>query len=150
MWWNYWSIPQLQQLHCGSLGMDKLFHPTLYDRCIYLSMLGMKLCHVTEKRPLVPIPWSQFICVSESDPYLWCATSRSRLRIINWIYATTRAGLYTLYSLFEWIPRIQSHINKEWSVIYEFTPINHISIMQPFVPVINRHKSNHHSDYMDE
>ena len=34
--WNemYIYIPKLQRLHRWSLGMDKLFHPTLYDGCI--------------------------------------------------------------------------------------------------------------------
>ena len=30
-----------------SLGMDKLFHPTLYRACDYLSKLGLKLNHVS-------------------------------------------------------------------------------------------------------
>ena len=32
----------------GSLGMDKLFHPTLYNGCKYLSMLGLELFHVSK------------------------------------------------------------------------------------------------------
>ena len=39
MWWNYLSIPKLQRLHRWSLWMDKLFHPTLYNGCNYLSMM---------------------------------------------------------------------------------------------------------------
>ena len=31
-----------------SLGMDKGFHPTLYDGCNYLSMLGLNLIHVSK------------------------------------------------------------------------------------------------------
>ena len=30
--------------------MDKLFHPTLYDGCNYLSMLGLKLKHVSDHK----------------------------------------------------------------------------------------------------
>ena len=30
------------------LGMDKLFHPTLYKACDYLSMLGLKFNHVSK------------------------------------------------------------------------------------------------------
>ena len=37
--WNY--------LHRWSLGMDKLFHPTLYRTYGYLSMLGLKLIYVS-------------------------------------------------------------------------------------------------------
>ena len=34
---------------CWSLGMDKSFHPTCYNGCNYLSMLGLKLIHVSKR-----------------------------------------------------------------------------------------------------
>ena len=46
---NYLSIPKLQRLHRWSLGMDKQFHPTLYSGCNFLSMLGIKLIHVSKR-----------------------------------------------------------------------------------------------------
>ena len=49
MGWNYLSIPKLQRLHRWSLGMHKLFHPTHYNGCNYLSMLGLKLIHVSKR-----------------------------------------------------------------------------------------------------
>ena len=49
MRWNYLSIPKLQRLHRWSLGMDKLFHPILYNGCDYISMLGLKLNHVSKR-----------------------------------------------------------------------------------------------------
>ena len=49
MGWNYLSIPKLQRCNRWSLGMDKLFHPTLYQACNYLSMLGLKLNHVSKR-----------------------------------------------------------------------------------------------------
>ena len=51
MRWNDLSIPKLQRLHCWSLGMGKKFHPTLYNGCDYLSMLGLKLNHVSKRGP---------------------------------------------------------------------------------------------------
>ena len=45
---NYLSIPKLQQCNRWRLGMDKLFHRTLYWACDYLSMLGLKLNHVSK------------------------------------------------------------------------------------------------------
>ena len=51
MGWNYLSCPKLQRLHRWSLGMDKLFHPTLYWSCDYLSVLGLKLNHVSKRGP---------------------------------------------------------------------------------------------------
>ena len=49
MGWNYLSFPKLQRLHRWSLGMDKEFHPTLNWACDYLSMLGLKLNHVSKR-----------------------------------------------------------------------------------------------------
>ena len=34
VWWNYVSIPKLQQLHRWSLGLNKQFHPTNYNEGI--------------------------------------------------------------------------------------------------------------------
>ena len=51
MGWNYLSIPKLQQCNRWSLGMDKLFHPTLHCACDYLSMMGLKLFHVNKRGP---------------------------------------------------------------------------------------------------
>ena len=49
MGWNYLSIPNLQRVHRWSLGMDKLLHPTLYNGYDYISMLGLKLNHVSKR-----------------------------------------------------------------------------------------------------
>ena len=48
---NYLSIPKLQLCNRWSLGMDKWFHPTLYNGCYYLSMLGFKLIHFDKRGP---------------------------------------------------------------------------------------------------
>ena len=47
------SIPKLQWCTRWSLGMDKQFHPTLHNGCIYSSMLGLMLSHVSERSPLL-------------------------------------------------------------------------------------------------
>ena len=49
MAWNYLSVPKLQRLNRWSLGMDKWFHPTLHRACDYLSLLGLKLSHVSKR-----------------------------------------------------------------------------------------------------
>ena len=51
MRWNYLSIPKLQRLHRWSLGVDKWFHLTRIIMGVvnYLSMLGLKLIHVSRK-----------------------------------------------------------------------------------------------------
>ena len=51
MRWNYSSIPNLQQLYRWSSRMGKQFHPTLYNDCNYLSMLGLKLNRVSKRGP---------------------------------------------------------------------------------------------------
>ena len=68
MGWNYLSISKLQRLHCWSLGMDKLFHPTVYNGCNYLSMLGLKLNQVSKRGPWCQWPlqhgsiWHDIAC----------------------------------------------------------------------------------------
>ena len=37
--------------------MDKWFHLTLYNRCIYLSTPGLKLIHVSKRGPCLPMPF---------------------------------------------------------------------------------------------
>ena len=51
MGWNYICIPKLQRCSCWSLGMYKQFYLTLYWACDYLSMLGLKLNHVSKRGP---------------------------------------------------------------------------------------------------
>ena len=48
MVWNCLSISKLQRLYRWSLGMEKYFHATLYIGCNYLSMLALKLNHVSK------------------------------------------------------------------------------------------------------
>ena len=52
---NYLSISKVKRLQRWSLGMDKWFHPTLYNLngSNYLSMLGSKLIHVSNRDPCV-------------------------------------------------------------------------------------------------
>ena len=49
MKWNSLRIPKLQRLHRWSLGMDKQFHPTFYWASHYLSILWLKLIHVSKR-----------------------------------------------------------------------------------------------------
>ena len=52
MVWNYLLIPKFQRCNRWRLGMDKLFHATLYQAYDYLSMLGLKLNPVSERVPI--------------------------------------------------------------------------------------------------
>ena len=51
MGWNHLSIPKLKWLHSWSVEMDKSFHCTLFWAYHYLSMLGLKLFHVSKMGP---------------------------------------------------------------------------------------------------
>ena len=46
-----YPFPNFNSCTVDVLGMDKLFHPTLYNGCNYLSMLGFKLIHVSKRTP---------------------------------------------------------------------------------------------------
>ena len=77
MRWNYLSIPKLQRLHRWSLGMDKQFHPIHYNGCNYLSMLGLKLNHVSKRGHCRPY------CIRFFDNTIdW--TSINWVSIIDW------------------------------------------------------------------
>ena len=85
MAWNYLPILKLQRCNRWSLGMDKLFHPTLYWACDYLSMLGLKLNRVCKSGP-----WQQAITRTNVGQCPWrhmppIATQR-RLQLINGKY----------------------------------------------------------------
>ena len=81
MGWNYLSIHKLQRLHRWSLRMDKQFHPTFYNGCNYLSMLGLKLNHVSKRGhwypgglivfDLIPIPGSTWYMAEGSVRNSW-------------------------------------------------------------------------------
>ena len=53
MWQNYSFISKLQRLHRRFFGMNDYFHPTLCNGCNYLSMLGLKVNHVSERGPRI-------------------------------------------------------------------------------------------------
>ena len=63
--------PKLQRCNRWILGMDKWLHPTLYCACDYLSMLELKLIHVS-KWDL----WWQNITWTNDKPVYWCICRR--------------------------------------------------------------------------
>ena len=52
------SIPKLQQLHWWSFGIDKYVCTILHNGCNYLSMLGLKLIHVSKRVTRSIAVWS--------------------------------------------------------------------------------------------
>ena len=48
---NSYQFPKIQRCNRWSLGMDQQFHPTLYQVCDYISVLGLKSIHVSIRGP---------------------------------------------------------------------------------------------------
>ena len=93
MRWYYLSILKLQRLHRWSLGMDKKFHPTHYNRCNYLSMLGLKLIHVSKRGHCCV-----FFLYSMTVKYISC-TSCYRICIVIKAITTLNAVRHLLVSV---------------------------------------------------
>ena len=102
MGWNHLSTPKLQRCNRGSLGMDKLFHPIHYNGCNYLSMLGLKLNHVSKRGPRyenqLELPslsdhwqlWSS-ICIS-SVCIPWSSYKHASTSALFWICQSCISG----------------------------------------------------------
>ena len=84
MGWNYLSIPKHQRCNCWSLGMDKQIHPILCNGCSYLSMLGLKLNHVSK---------SGHRC-SLQELLSWCPHSLVNSLQLNWRVGSSRRNIY--------------------------------------------------------
>ena len=85
MGWHCLSIPKLQRCDRWRLGMDKYFHPTFCWSCDYVSMLRLKLNHVSERDP-----W----CI-HSMVVIHSCMYRQRYTIYRNIYMLTHWGRLT-------------------------------------------------------
>ena len=81
--WNCLSIPKLQRLHRWSLGTDNQFNPPLYNGRDYLSMLGLKLNHVSKRGP------GRLRHISEAIKYLraYCLKQATEWYISNHVFS---------------------------------------------------------------
>ena len=97
MGWKYLSISKLQRLHRWSLGMDKQFHPTIYNGCNYLSMPGLKFNHVSKRGPWWHV--SMGLCMKDVAPmlthwsYLFLALKPSLYALVNCVIIGLSNGL---------------------------------------------------------
>ena len=64
MRWNYLSILKFQQLYRWSVGIDKYIHPRLCWACDYLSMLELKLIHLSKSGPRWASLWQYALCLT--------------------------------------------------------------------------------------
>ena len=90
MKWNYLSIPKLRRCSRWNLGLGKYFHPTHYWACHYLSMLGLRLIHVSKKGAcyLASIAVSIFIADDNDSTNLDLCITRQKLKtpFIKWTH----------------------------------------------------------------
>ena len=101
--WNYLSISKVKRLQRWSLGMDKWFHPTLYNLngSNYLSMLGSKLIHYWIFFAVI-FKWLVFVSTRH---YVGILTSDKPF--IRWNYTSLRQVLDHWYGYIlipVWIP----------------------------------------------
>ena len=147
MGWNYLSIPKLQRLHRWSLGMDKKSHPLLYWACDYLSMLVLKLNHISKSGPR----WhaSVYLCSSGLSQRHW---SWPKSQALQWGHMSVKISqiaprlfvqLVVLATSKEGKSTSDQWITLKWPVMYKafsmMTSSNgNISTLQPFVRGIHR------------
>ena len=64
-----WDEITYQWCNCWSLGMNKWFHPTLFNQCNYISMLGFKLIHLNKRGPRLINCMRKIIMITPSHDY---------------------------------------------------------------------------------
>ena len=85
----------LVQSQTSTAPMDKLFHPTLYNWCDYLSLLGLKLMHVSKMGS-----WTKMVNImlkTYSNAFSWKVNSVFCMTKIcsywhSWQYANNGSG----------------------------------------------------------
>ena len=121
MGWNYLSIPKLQRCSRWSLGMDKLFHPTLYWVCDYLSMLGLRLNHVSKSGLRSYCKWKGCICDRAAE---------RRFSKLTIHFSKTESELLGFFLTHMRRKRRSSYFRYHCSKPYGYELFNVISIME--------------------
>ena len=132
MGWNYLSIPKLQRCNRWGLGIDKWFHLTLYRSCDYLSMLGLKVNHVSESGHRY---WWQLInCICEAGVMVSPVVFPSRQflaatkQLYEWYFLSVCLSVrlsVCLSHLFDYVPIIVSSQNFQ-----DLLPMTEVISMQ--------------------
>ena len=120
------SLSRLQErrLLRESLEMEKLFHPTLYNGCDFLSMVGLKLTHVSKTGPWLYINrWflsSTFFFILTIATTQW-SIWRTQQVVLRWrtyflfevivLFPIPFVSCSTRLRLWRWFVRFQ---NKQW------------------------------------
>ena len=107
MGWNYLSIPKLQRCNRWSLGMDKQFHPTLFWARNYLSMLGLKLNHVSKRGHSKATPKNVHM------DWLYDHIKINHNKTVHIFH-----GIYFLFKQFQRLLTV-SMFTKQWHTLYD-------------------------------
>ena len=118
--WNYLSIPKLQRLHRWSLRIDKYIYPTLFNGCNYLSMLVLKLIHLSKRGQ-----WS--LAINDSSNDLSAKVSKSlpepmltKYRLEHCVHTSVTVELKN--------PEVTFHENADGNVVRKMAAIFQASI----------------------
>ena len=112
MGWNYLSIPKLRRCNRWSLGMDKSFHPRLYQAGDYLSTLGFKLNYFSKRNPWC---WNWNIPYELDQFYdRWLLASPGHQKLWYWKY---RIAISTWYSSHESEPVFKPRWWYSWRCV---------------------------------
>ena len=104
MRWNDFFIFKLQQwLHCcWSLGINKQFHPTIYNGYTYLSMLRLKLNPVSKRCLWCIIFQHSIVCFPNTLLYVYstyCMLSQPTVYFLNpsYVFSSSVCFLSTVF-----------------------------------------------------
>ena len=101
---NYLSIHKLQRRNRWSLVMNKSFHPTFHNGCDYISMLGLKLTHLSKRAPGSSYSLSWY---SECLHYLYWSNAHedenwTQFNILIFAYKNERSLMHTVLFSIQW------------------------------------------------
>ena len=138
MWWNYSSILEPPRYNRGKLGMDRYFHPTRYNECNYLSMLGLKLNPVSKMGSSCCLTTNGGLFILQTFPsnvrliFAWKLPNEMNDKILPLKIISKKSQAFTIGLSVEYIYRYifssSFHIYRAISDLYSslFTRLGHI------------------------
>ena len=93
--WNYLSISKLQRKNHWSLRIDMWYHTTLYRGLWLLTMLGLKLNHLSQRGPWLNLVVSIWPCPIQYDETLQDTIYVGVFMLISYVAAVSALSKYT-------------------------------------------------------
>ena len=130
--------------------MDKYFHPTQYNGCSYLSMLGLKLNHVSKRGP-----WTEIshivILTSNTKLYVEFYPTRMCSQFARFLYNISVIFDYNVTFHVVLVPICIIHLQSKYILsifsIYVYNGISHVSAFYSLFHCDPCHFINH--EYME-